>query len=96
MMEVRRKFHEELEILEADIQHMGELAERSVMLAVDAMATFDAVGEALAGRQIVEAGVVELVRQHRSRRCRCRPRCTAPRSAPTGDRSAPGRRVPAS
>jgi phosphate transport system protein len=41
MPETRRRFHEELEQLEVDIQSMGELAETAVARAVDAMVQRD-------------------------------------------------------
>jgi phosphate transport system protein len=45
MSETRRKFHDDLEALEVDIRSMGELAERAVGRAVEALASND-VGEA--------------------------------------------------
>lgn len=56
MTEPRRRFHEELEILEADIQHMGELAETAVGLSVDALFRGD---PDLAGRVIDEDDAID-------------------------------------
>ncbi len=49
MQETRHRFHEQLEALEAEVRELGELAERSVGLAIDALERRDA---ALADRVI--------------------------------------------
>ena len=55
-MEVRKKFHDELEELEADILRMGEIAERSVGRSVEALVAGDA---ALAAVVIEEDDVID-------------------------------------
>jgi phosphate transport system protein len=65
MVQPRRKFHEDLDWLERQITMNGELAERAVGRAVEALATQDPAiaDEVIAGDDLIDEGYVEVERR---------------------------------
>ena len=64
-MQARRKFHEELDWLEREIISAGELAERAVGVAMDALAAQDVAlaDEVIAGDDAIDASYMEIERR---------------------------------
>jgi phosphate transport system protein len=65
MVQPRRKFHEDLDWLEREITSMGELAERAVGVAVDALATQDVAlcDQVIAGDDAIDGSYIEIERR---------------------------------